>query len=160
MMHLFNYAFNSHLAFLIEDKFFNSSSGSFNTILGTFQSDLVTGDSRSWKGDDDSAEFVTNMSENFATSGDKISVMFRIHSHRLLYNLVKIFDPGFQFMFGSLHSLFGAQNGDDLSVLVFFTGENNSGASFVSNSLNIGTLTTNQKFVMFRFCPNYGRRRI
>ena len=66
----------------------------------TKNSYLVTCDSRSWKGDDDSAIFIANVPENLATSGNKISVMFRIHSHRLLYDLVKICDPGFQFKFG------------------------------------------------------------
>ena len=40
-MYLFNDAFDAHLGFLIQDKFLNFWSSSFNTILGTFQSNLL-----------------------------------------------------------------------------------------------------------------------
>ena len=103
---------------------------------------LVTGDSRSWEGDYDPTEFVTNISKNFTTSGYKISVMLRIHSHCLLYNLVKILDPGFKFIFSSSYCLLGTQNCNDFPILILFAGEYDSGSGLVSDRLDIDTLAT------------------
>ena len=51
-------------------------------------SNLVTGDSGSGEGDDHSSELVADLPQHFPPPGDKVAVVFRVDSHRLLDNVV------------------------------------------------------------------------
>ena len=114
---------------------------------------LVSSNTLSWERHYDSTKFVSNSANNFSTSGHEIFMMLGIYSHNFFNNFVQILDTGFQFDFSRSHGFLRTQNGDDFTIFIFFAWENDSCSSLIANALNIYTIASNQKFVMFWFSP-------
>ena len=59
------------------------------------------------------------------------------------------FDPGFELFLGLSNGLLSAQDGDGFPVCVLLSWEDDSGTGLFADTLDVGSLDTNQKLVMF-----------
>ena len=63
-----------------------------DTLPRPLQVDLVAGNPGSGEGNDQSSEFLANLTEHLAPACNEMSVMLGVHGHGILYNIVQLLD--------------------------------------------------------------------
>ena len=66
-------------------------------------------------------------------------------------------DPGLKLLLGSIHGLLGAEDGDDLAVLVLLPREDDPCSSLVPDLLHVRAVATDQELVVLGLGPNLRR---
>merc|ERR1712059_103392 len=116
MVGLFYFAINCHLFNQILNDLFNPGHGSLNTIFGSLQGNLIAGHTVSWEANNNTAKLIPNLPENLTTTCYEIAMVFRIHGHGILYYIVQLVHPGFQFRLSFSYCFLCPYNGDTLPV--------------------------------------------
>ena len=63
-----------------------------DTLPRPLQVDLVAGNPGSGEGNDQSSEFLANLTEHLAPACNEMSVMLGVHGHGILHNIVQLLD--------------------------------------------------------------------
>merc|ERR1712128_76171 len=129
---LFNFTVDGDHILKILDNFADPGNGGVDAVSGTLEVDLVSSDPISREADHYSSKFISDSPQNLSPSSNKVSVVFGINSHRILNNVVKLFNTSFNYDLCCFNSLLGSNNGDAFSVSIVGSWEDDSGSSFIS----------------------------
>merc|ERR1719334_3045412 len=86
------HTFYGDLSFQVSDNLLNASLGTVHTVMRSLQHHAVTFHTTAREADRHTAVIISNLSQNLAATGNKVSVVFGIYVDFSLNDVIQIFD--------------------------------------------------------------------